>query len=195
MIKENTTLSLPDPNQIEEALEYERQKEIQRYIFVKLISGIVIIAALLTIAAVWCLPLLSIQGTSMSPTLHDGDIVIFSEKGHYDAGDIIIFKHTNTILVKRIIACEGDIVNIDELGNVYVNDKKLNESYILEKALGSCNIELPFQVPPDAYFVMGDNRTVSSDSRMASIGTVTHDNVLGKVLFKLWPFGDFELLA
>ncbi len=184
----------PDFFQIEEALAYEKEKELNKYVYKKLAFGIIILLAILLVIVIWFLPLISIEGSSMSPTLHNGDIILSSERDYYKPGDIIVFQHHNTVLVKRIIASGGDIVDIDEFGNVFVNEKQLDESYLLEKSQGTYDIEFPYQVPEHQYFVMGDNRASSTDSRVVSIGTISEDKILGKAALKLWPLGEFELL-
>ena len=95
--------------------------------------------------------------------------------------------YNNKVLVKRIIGCPGDWVNIDTDGNVYINGELLDEPYVGEKALGECTVELPFQVPEEKYFVMGDDRPISLDSRSEAIGAVAVDQIIGKIMCRLWP--------
>lgn len=140
------------------------------------------------------LPVLQISGTSMTESLQDKDIVVALNSNKYKTGDIIAFYYNNNILVKRVIAAAGDWVDIDKDGNVYVNEELLNEPYISEKALGDCNITLPYQVPDGRCFVMGDHRATSIDSRNTAVGCVSNDMVIGKILLRAWPLPGFGVV-
>ena len=144
--------------------------------------------------AMLLLPVLQISGTSMTESLQDRDIVVALNSSKYQTGDIIAFYYNNNILVKRVIAASGDWVNIDKDGNVYVNEELLEEPYISEKALGDCNITLPYQVPDERCFVMGDHRATSIDSRNTAVGCVSNDMVIGKILFRAWPLSGFGIV-
>ena len=153
------------------------------------------VAAVAVLVATLLLPVLRIYGTSMTPSLQEGDIVVSVKEASFDRGDVICFYYNNKILVKRVIAFEGEWVNIDEEGNVYVNGKLLDEPYIQEKALGECDIQLPYQVPDGRVFVMGDHRATSVDSRSTTVGCVFEEQVVGRILFRVWPlkgFGSIE---
>ena len=152
---------------------------------------LITVAAVAVLVAVLLLPVLQIYGRSMTPTLTEGDIVVSVKTSDFAPGDVIGFYYNNKILVKRVIAQTGDWVNIDEEGNVYVNNVPLNEPYISEKAFGDCNIELPYQVPESRVFVMGDDRAVSLDSRNKAIGDVADEAVVGKIVFRVWPLSGF----
>ena len=152
---------------------------------------LITVAAVAVLVAVLLLPVLQIYGRSMTPTLTEGDIVVSVKTSDFAPGDVIGFYYNNKILVKRVIAQTGDWGNIDEEGNVYVNNVPLNEPYISEKAFGDCNIELPYQVPESRVFVMGDDRAVSLDSRNKAIGDVADEAVVGKIVFRVWPLSDF----
>lgn len=147
---------------------------------------VVVAAAAILVANLW-LPILKVTGTSMSPTLQEGQVLMASKGHDFKTGDVIAFYYNNKILVKRVIAMPGDWVNISEDGTVYVNDIAIDEPYLNEKALGDCNIELPYQVPESKIFVMGDNRSVSLDSRNTAIGCVSEEQVVGRIAFAIWP--------
>jgi signal peptidase I len=142
------------------------------------------------LVATLLLPVLRIYGTSMSPTLNDGEIVLSLKSGNFETGDVIAFYYNNKILVKRVIAGPGDWVDIKDDGTVYVNNVELDEPYVVEKAFGECNIELPYQVPESRVFVMGDHRSVSVDSRNTSIGCVSEEQIVGRLVMRIWPLTD-----
>ena len=144
----------------------------------------------------FCVRVIDVIGASMNPTLFNGEKMLVSGLFYKPkVGDVVVFKKDeydpNKLLVKRVIAKSGDWVDIDEEGNVYVNQKLLNEPYLSSKALGETNIELPYQVPEDRIFVMGDNREVSVDSRNTAVGCVTGEQIVGKIIFRVWPFAGF----
>lgn len=155
------------------------------------IFTLVVVAATTILVAVLLMPILRIYGTSMNGTVNNGDLVVSIKRADFKTGDVIAFYYNNNILVKRVIAKSGDWVDIDEEGNVYVNQKLLNEPYLSSKAFGETNIELPYQVPEDRIFVMGDNREVSVDSRNTAVGCVTGEQIVGKIIFRVWPFAGF----
>ena len=153
-----------------------------------------VVAAAAVLIAVLLLPVLQISGTSMTDSLQDEDIVVALNSSGYETGDIIAFYFNNNILVKRVIAVPGDWVDIDEEGNVYVNEELLEEPYVTDKALGDCNITLPYQVPDGRCFVMGDHRATSIDSRNTAVGCVSNDMVIGKILIRVWPLEGFGIV-
>ena len=155
-------------------------------------AGILLmVAAAAVLIAVLLLPVLQIYGTSMNPTLMEGDVVVSIKGSKFSTGDLAAFYYNNKILVKRVIANPGEWVDIDKDGNVYVNNVKLEEPYIMEKAFGETNISLPYQVPESRVFVMGDNRDVSIDSRNTSVGCVADEQIVGKIVFRVWPLKGF----
>ena len=127
----------------------------------------------------------------MTPSLYEGDIVVSLKTTDFGRGDIISFYYNNKILVKRVIAFEGEWVNIDEEGNVYVDGQQLDEPYIDEKALGECDIKLPYQVPDGRLFVMGDHRATSADSRSTTVGCVMEEQIVGRIVYRVWPVSEF----
>lgn len=181
-----------------EALEAELERERYRKRYANVLRStafsLVVVAAVAVLIAVLLLPVLQISGTSMTDSLQDEDIVVALNSSGYETGDIIAFYYNNNILVKRVIAAAGDWVDIDKDGNVYVNDELLDEPYVTDKALGDCNITLPYQVPDGRCFVMGDHRATSIDSRNTAVGCVSNDMVIGKILIRVWPLEGFGIV-
>ena len=175
-----------------ELLQAELEKEIYRRRFFKTfrstVFGLITVAALAILVAVLFMPVLHIYGQSMNGTLDNGDIVVSVKSSEMETGEIIAFYYNNNILVKRVIAGSGDWVDIDKDGSVYVNQKLIDEPYLKQpKAYGDTDIELPCQVPENKVFVMGDNREVSIDSRNTSVGCVDREQVVGHIVFRVWP--------
>ncbi len=152
---------------------------------------LITVAAIAVLVATLWLPVLKIYGSSMTPTLENGQIVISVKSGSYETGDLVVFRYNNKVLVKRLIAQAGDWVNIDKDGTVYVNDIPLDEPYLTEKALGECDLELPYQVPESRLFVMGDHRSVSVDSRSTAVGCVAEEQLVGIIVLRVWPLDQF----
>ena len=186
------SLELPSLEQLADELEREQYKKNYRRVLRSTVVALVAVAAVSVLIAVLLLPILQITGTSMTDTLQDGDIVVAFSGKSYKQGDVIAFYYNNEILVKRVIATAGDWVNIDEDGNVYVNDQLLDEPYVSDKAFGQCNIELPYQVPDGRCFIMGDHRSTSIDSRNTAVGCISNDMIVGRILFRIWPFESFS---
>ena len=194
-MKKDKTDILLTPSQIEGELKREKSKDqIKKTFSVTIFTIIVVAAAAVLVATLW-MPVLRIYGTSMTPTLDEGDIVISVKSTKYTTGQLISFYYGNKLLVKRIIAGPGDWVNMDEDGNVYVNDMKnpLDEPYISDenKAYGEVTIEFPYQVPEERYFVLGDHRNTSADSRNVTIGCISEEQIVGRIIFCIWPFANF----
>lgn len=154
---------------------------------------IVVAAAAVLVATVW-LPVLQIYGSSMAPTLNEDEIVVSVKGADFKQGDLVAFYIGNKILVKRCIAGPGQWVNIDRDGNVCVDGELLDEPYIAEKAFGDCNIKLPYQVPDNRYFCMGDHRATSVDSRHTNVGCIAEEQIVGKIVFRVWPLSQFGSL-
>lgn len=174
-----------------QVLETQFQKAVRKHDIIRAVfitMGILVtVSAAAAVTASLFIQIFRIDGSSMADTLREGDLVIVMDDIAFGKGDIIACRYENDILVKRVIATGGDEVDIDEDGNVFVNGSPLEETYITEKALGSCSTELPCRVPEGENFVMGDHRTVSIDSRSAVIGCIDDNEIIGKVIFRIWP--------
>lgn len=186
--KQKKPLEIPTIEQLEAELGRERYRHRYRSVLRSTIYALVTVAAAAVLVATLWMPVLQISGNSMTPTLVDGEIVLSLKGSSFRTGDIVAFYFDNKILIKRVIAGPGDWVNIDEQGTVFVNGEMLDEPYLVEKALGNCDIELPYQVPESKVFVMGDHRSVSLDSRSSAIGCVGNDQIVGRLLFRIWPY-------
>ena len=186
---------VPSIELLEEELKKERYKNNYGRVLKSTVFSLLVVAAVAVIVAVLLMPVLQISGTSMTDTLEDGDIVIALNSTKYETGDVIAFYFNNSILIKRVIATAGDWVDIDEDGNVYVNGELLDEPYVSEKAIGDCNIALPYQVPDGKCFLMGDHRATSIDSRNTAVGCIGDDMVVGRLLVRVWPLAGFGLIS
>ncbi len=185
--RRRTRLSPPALEQLE--AELKRETERRQYVraCVYLVCALITSAALAVLAVTFWLPVLRIYGSSMEPALKKGELVLFSEDSDCQPGDIIAFFSGGRVLVKRVIAEAGDWIDIEEDGTVCVNGRECEEPYLKEKARGTVELELPCRVPEGSLFVLGDHRSVSADSRDAGIGFVDREQVLGRIVFRLWP--------
>ena len=181
----------PTVEQLEQELKRETYRRRYNRVLRSTIYTLITVAAVAVLVATLFLPVLRIYGSSMTPTMADGDIVVSVKGGSFARGDIIAFWFNNKILVKRVIANPGEWVDIDAEGNVSINGEPLDEPYLTEKALGECDIDLPYQVPDGRLFVMGDHRSTSSDSRSSAVGCVAEEQIVGKLVFRVWPLGGF----
>ncbi|MFQ6879619.1 MAG: signal peptidase I [Oscillospiraceae bacterium] len=181
-------------NQLEEELRRDTYKKQYRHLLRSTAAALIVIAAVVVLISNFLLPVLRIYGSSMTPTLVNGNVVVSVRNGDYERGDIIAFYYNNKILVKRVIGLPGEWIDIDETGKVYINDELLEEPYLEETALGECDIELPYQVPEGRYFVMGDHRSVSSDSRNSQVGCVSEEQIVGELVFRIWPLNELGLI-
>ena len=180
--------SLPTIKQVEtERKRYRRQKAYNKALRGTLYV-LTIVAAVAVLIATLVLPVLQIEGTSMEPTLVNGDIVLLTKTTNFKRGELCGFSWNNKLLIKRVIGIPGDWIEMDTDGTIYLNGEKLDEPYTSHLAMGECDLEFPYQVPQEQYFVLGDMRESSIDSRNTLIGCVKKDQIIGKVFFRIWPF-------
>ena len=186
-MKEKKDMEMPSTQQLEAELQRVKYKSRYRSVLRSTVYTLVIVAAMAVLVATLWLPVLQIYGNSMTPTLQDGEILFSVKTAEFEPGDIVAFYYNNKILVKRVICGPGDWIDMDEDGTVYVNKAPLAEPYLEEKSLGECDIALPFQVPDGRWFVMGDHRATSVDSRSTAVGCVSDEQIVGKIIFRVWP--------
>ena len=187
-MRKKKTLIAPTTEQIETEIKRIRYKKQYRSVMKSTIYTLITVAAVAILVATLWLPVLQIYGNSMTPTLENGDIVFSVKSSEFHQGDVLAFYYNNKILVKRVIAVAGEWVDITDEGTVFVNGEELDEPYVLEKVYGDTNIELPYQVPDGKIFVMGDHRSTSVDSRNTTVGCVSQEQVVGRIIFRVWPF-------
>ena len=193
-LKKKREVVIPDLPLLEAELKREKYKSRYWTVFRSTVYILITIAAMAVLVATLWLPVLQIYGSSMTPTLEEGNIVVSVKSHDYDYGDIVAFYYNNKILVKRVIAGPGEWVDIKQDGTVYVDGVKKEEPYISDKAYGDCDIELPYQVPESRIFVMGDHRSISVDSRNSFVGCIAEEQIVGKIVFKVWPLGQFGVI-
>lgn len=181
------SVDLPLREEVRQEKERLRRKQ---YFFRSVRSTIgflLVIAAISVLIATQFLPVVQISGDSMEPSLSDGEIVILQKTSDFETGDVVAFYYQSKLLIKRVIGQAGDYIDMDTEGNVYVNGELINEPYVTDKSLGDCEITFPYQVPDGRIFVLGDHRSVSLDSRSRAIGCVSQEQIMGKVIFRVWP--------
>ena len=182
----------PSIELLEQEVQRVRYRRRYRSVLKSTLYALITVAAVAVLVATLLMPVLQIFGSSMTPTLEDGEIVLSLKTSDFQHGDVVAFYYNNKILVKRVIAVSGEWVDITPEGDVSVNGKLLDEPYLDEKSLGDCNIELPYQVPESRIFVMGDHRSVSVDSRNTAVGCVAEEQIVGKLMFRIWPLDTME---
>lgn len=185
------TMQIPEISQLEAELKRVKYRSRYRTVLRSTVYTLVVVAAIAVLVATIWMPVLQIYGSSMTPTVEEGEIVVSLKGSEFRQGEIVAFYYNNKILVKRIIAGPGQWVDMDEDGGVRVDGEPLSEPYLTEKALGQCDIDFPYQVPDGRWFVMGDHRATSVDSRTTAIGCVAEEQIVGRIVFRVWPLSAF----
>lgn len=191
----NPPSRFPSPEEISTELKRIRDKKHYKRVLKSTVAALLSLIASVVLISALVLPVFRIYGDTMQPTLQSEQLIVTLRNPKVEAGDVIAFYYNNKILVKRVIAVGGDTVDIDGHGTVTVNDQKLTEPYLQNPAYGDCNISLPYQVPESKVFVMGDNRETSVDSRHTEVGCIAQEQIIGKVLFRIWPFDAIDMIA
>lgn len=186
-----TQIERPSVADLETELNRVRYKNRYQTVLSSTVYSLITVAAVAVLVATLWLPVLRIYGNSMTPTLRDGQLVFAVKTNKMATGDVIAFYYNNKVLIKRVIANAGDWVDIDADGTVYINDEELIEPYIDSKSLGDADIAFPYQVPDGKFFVLGDHRETSADSRHTSVGCIEPDQLVGKIVFCVWPLDQF----
>ena len=185
---------MPSSQELEEAYVRVSQRRIFFRVLRNMLYSLIVVVAASIILVTMLFPILQISGSSMNGTLQDRDVVVTMRSSNVETGDVIAFYYNNKILVKRVIATSGQWVDIDDAGNVYVDGVRLDEPYVSDRAKGECDITLPYQVPDNRIFVMGDHRTVSIDSRSTTVGCVADEQIVGHLVLCAWPIQRFGLV-
>ncbi len=193
-MNKNKEITAPSLEQLNEELQRVNHRFRFRRVLRSTLFTLIVVSAIAVLVAVLLLPVLRIYGNSMTPTLNEGEIVVSIKGAEVKRGDLVGVYYGSKLLVKRCVATEHEWVNIDAEGNVYVDGQLLDEPYLVEKAFGECNLELPYQVPDGCIFVMGDHRETSIDSRNTSVGSIDSENIVGKIVFRVWPLSGFGIL-
>ena len=183
---------IPELGVLQGELKRELYKRRFRRLLRSTVQALIVVAAIAALIATLVLPVLQITGTSMEPSLNDGDIVLLVKTDKLETEQLCAFYYSNKLLIKRVIGTPGDYIWIEEDGTVFLNGEKLDEPYLTELALGECDVEFPYQVPDNSYFVMGDRRETSIDSRSSVIGCISDDQILGRLLCRIWPLSQLD---
>lgn len=184
--KQKDMVAIPSREQVESELNRIRYRRTFLRTLLNTTAVLVVVAAATTLISMIFLPVIQVSGDSMTPTLNDGDVLLTCNTDSVTYGDLCCVSWQNKMLLKRVIGMPGDTIIIEEDGSVYVNDALLDEPYVLEKSLGQCDIQFPFKVPDQQIFILGDNRSRSADSRSADIGCISREQIVGKVLIRIW---------
>ena len=193
-MKQKKQIQMPSADELSKELKRVNYRSRFRKLLRSTIYTLIVVSAVAVLVAVLFMPVLRIYGNSMTPTLNEGEIVVSIKGADVKQGDVIGFYYGSKLLIKRCIALEHQWVDIDKDGNVYVDGELLEEPYLTEKAFGECNLELPYQVPDGCIFVMGDKRETSIDSRNTAVGCIDTEDIVGKIIFRVWPLSEFGLL-
>lgn len=191
LMESKKKMDLPTAEQLEQELKRLKYRHSFAFTLRSTVASLIVVAAIAVMISTMIMPVLRVTGTSMTPTLQNDQVIICNKLAECQKGDVVAFYYNNKILIKRVIGVAGDVIDISGDGVVSVNGEPLDEPYVSELALGECDIELPYQVPDNRIFVMGDHRSVSIDSRSTSVGCVAIENVIGKVLFRVYPIDSF----
>ena len=192
--KEKKILERPSIELLEAEVKRVKYRQRYRSVLRSTLYALITVAAVAVLVATLWLPVMRTYGTSMSPTLENGEIIVSVKSKTLSQGDVVAFYYTNKVLVKRVIASPGEWVDLDQDGNVYVNNQLLEEPYVTDKSLGDCDLEFPYKVPGTGYFVLGDRRSNSVDSRNSMVGTISQDDIIGKVFLRVWPLDRLGLI-
>lgn len=191
LMENKKKMDLPTAEQLEQELKRLKYRHSFAFTLRSTVASLIVVAAIAVMISTMIMPVLRVTGTSMTPTLQNDQVIICNKLAECQKGDVVAFYYNNKVLIKRVIGVAGDIIDISGDGVVSVNGEPLDEPYVSELALGECDIELPYQVPDNRIFVMGDHRSVSIDSRSTSVGCVAIENVIGKVLLRVYPIDSF----
>ncbi len=187
-------VSIPTAELIKSEILREKYNRKYKQVLKSTLYALIVVAAIAVLIATLALPVLQISGSSMEPTLNDEEIVVLLKTTNLKRGELCCFSYQNKLLIKRVIGLPGDKINMDEKGNVYLNDEKLDEPYVTDKAWGECDIAFPCYVTENHYFVLGDHRSTSIDSRSSVIGLVSEEYIIGRISLRVWPFEKFSFV-
>ena len=185
--KKNRDFEFPSARQIETEISREKFNRKYKKVLRSTLSSLIVVAAIAVLIATLAFPVMQISGSSMEPTLNDGEIVVLLKTSELKRGQLCCFSYQNKFLIKRVVGLPGDSIKIDENGYVYVNDSIIDEPYVVDRAFGECDITFPCYVTDNHYFILGDHRSTSIDSRSSVIGLVSEDQIVGKIFFRIWP--------